>query len=73
MLRSKPMVPRGRLLIAIGYNYNAWKVLSSIFTDTTGSTQSGLTYLSKCPDYFYNVAICPISHPLVMYYVFWIC
>ena len=28
VLRSKPMVPGDRPLIAIGYKYNAWKVLS---------------------------------------------
>ena len=33
VLRSKPMVPRDRPLIAISYNYNACKVLSFIVTD----------------------------------------
>ena len=33
VLRSKPMVPGGRPLIAIGYKYNAQNVLSFIVTD----------------------------------------
>ena len=33
VLRSKPMVSGGRPLIAIGYQYNARKVLSFIVTD----------------------------------------
>ena len=38
MLRIKPMVPRGRTLIAIGYKYNVQKVLSFIVTDNAGTT-----------------------------------
>ena len=41
VLRSKPMVPGCRPLIAIGYKYNARKVLSFIVTDNTGSTKTG--------------------------------
>ena len=66
MLRSKPMVPRGRPLIAIGYKYNARKVLSFIVTDNSGRTKTGIPYLSKYPDQFTNVAICPVARPLVM-------
>ena len=44
VLRSKPMVPRGRPLIEIGYKYNARKVLSFIFIENSGSTNSGLPY-----------------------------
>ena len=62
MLRSKPMVPRDRPLIDIGYNYNAQKVISLIVTDNTGKTKTSIPYLSKYPDQFTNVAI----HPLVM-------
>ena len=70
LLRSKPMVPRGRPLIAIGYKYNGWKVLSFIVTDNTGSTKAGDPYLSKYPDQFSNVAIRPVARPLVMYKFF---
>ena len=40
VLRSKPMVPGGRPLIAIGYKYNMGKVLSFIATDNAGSTKT---------------------------------
>ena len=66
VLRSKPMVPGGRPLIAIGYKYNSRKVLSFIVTDNAGSTKTGITYLSKYPDQFTNVSILPVACPLVM-------
>ena len=53
-------------LIAIGYKYNAQKVLSFIVTDKSGSTKTGIPYLSKYPDQFTNIAICPVARPLVM-------
>ena len=70
MLRRDPLVPGDRPLIDIGYKYNAWKVLYSIVTDNTGSTQTGLTYLYKYPDQFTNVAIRRVARPLVMYNLF---
>ena len=66
VLRSKPMVIWGRLIIAIGYKYNALKVLSFIVTDNAGSTKTGIPYLSKYPNQFTNVAIFPVDLPLVM-------
>ena len=66
VLRSKPMVPGDRPLIAIGYKYNARKVLYFIVTDNTGSTNTGIPYLSKYPYQFMNVAIRPVARPLVM-------
>ena len=66
VLRSNHMVPRDRPLIAIGYKYNARKVLSFIVTDNAGSTNTGIPYLSKYPDQFTNVAIRPVARPLVM-------
>ena len=66
VLRSKPMVPRGRPLISIGYKYNARKVLSFIVTENVGSTKTGIPYLSKYPDQFTNVSIRPVALPLVM-------
>ena len=66
MLRIKPVVPGDRPLIAIGYKYNARKLLSFIFTDNTGITKTGIPYLSKYPDQFTNVAILPVACPLVM-------
>ena len=66
VLRSKPMAPGDRPLIAIGYKYNARKVLSFIVTENSGSTNTGIPFLSKYPDQFTNVAIHPVAHPLVM-------
>ena len=66
VLRSKPMVPGGRPLIAIGYKYNARKVLSFIVTDNAGSTKTGIPYLSKYPDQFTHVYIRPVARPVVM-------
>ena len=64
------MVPGGSPLIDIGYKYNVQKVLYFIVTENIGITISGITYLSKYPDLFYNVAICPVAHPLVLYKLF---
>ena len=66
ILRSKPVVTGDRPIIAIGYKHNARKILSFIITDNKGSTKTGITYLSKYPDQFTNVAIRPVSRPLVM-------
>ena len=66
VLRIKPMVSGGRPLIAIGYKYNARKVISFIVTDNAGSKKTGIPYLSKYADQFTNVAILPIARPLVM-------
>ena len=60
------MVPGDSPLIDIGYKYNARKVLSFIVTDNAGSTKTSITYLSKYPDQFTNVDICPVARPLVM-------
>ena len=60
------MVIWGRLIIAIGYKYNALKVLSFIVTENEGIKHTGIPYLSKYPDQFTNVSICPVAHTLVM-------
>ena len=60
------MAPGDRPLIAIGYKYNARKVLSFIVTENSGSTNTVISYLSKYPDQFTNVAIRPVARPLVM-------
>ena len=66
VLRSNPMVPRGMILIAIEYKYNTHNIHYFMVTDNSGITQAGLPYISKYPDQFYNVAILPVSHPLVI-------
>ena len=60
------MVPGDKPLISIVYKYNAQKVLHFIVTDNTGSTKTGIPYLSKYPDQFTNVDIRPVARPLVM-------
>ena len=70
VLRSKPMVPGDRTIIAMGYKYNTWKVLSFIVTTNTYITKTGITYLSKYPDQLTNVSIHPVACPLVMSIVF---
>ena len=67
LLRSKPMVPGDRPLIAISYKYNAQKVLSFIVTYNTGITKTGIPYLSKYPDQFTNDDIRPVACPVVIY------
>ena len=64
------MVPRGRPIISIGYNYNARKVIYFIVTEDAGRTNSGLTYLSNYTEQFSNVAILPIDCTLVMHKLF---
>ena len=44
VLSSKPIVPGDRTLIAIGYKYNARKVLYFIVTENAGSTKTGIPY-----------------------------
>ena len=66
VLSSKPMVPGYRPLIAIGYKYNAWKVLSFIVTDNVGSANTGIPYLYKYPYQFTNVAIHPVARLIGM-------
>ena len=66
VLRSKPMVPGNRPLIAIVCKYNSQKVLSFIVTYNAGITNTCIPYLSKYPDQFTNVAIPPVARPPVM-------
>ena len=70
VLRRRPMVSGGRLVIAIDCKYNVRKVLSFIVTYNSGIIQAGLPYLSKYPDQFYNVVIHPFARTLFMYKFF---
>ena len=60
------MVPSGRPLIVIGYKYNARRVLYFIVTENAGITKTSIPYLSKYSEKFTNVAINPVSCPLVI-------
>ena len=64
------MVPGGRPLIAIGYKYNARKVITFVVTENTGSTKAVPPYLSKYPVQFSNASIRPVARPLVVYKFF---
>ena len=61
VLCSKPMVPRERRILSIGYKYNSWKVLLFVSTAGSWSTTLGIPYLSRYPDQFSNVSICPVA------------
>ena len=61
VLISKPMVPRGRPLIDIGYKYNVKNVIYLIITYNAGSTQDVIPYLSKYPNQFTNAFIRPVA------------
>ena len=56
------MVPRESTLIAIGYKYNAKKVLYFISTYDAGRKKPGISYSCKYLDPFSNVVICPVAH-----------
>ena len=62
MLRSNHMVPGDRPLVAIGYNYNARKVLSFIVTDNAGRTNTGIPYF---PSILTNLLMFPFALLLV--------
>ena len=60
------MLPGDRPLVVVDYKYNVRKVLSFIVTYNAGITNTGIPYLSKYPDQFTNVAMCPVDFPLIM-------
>ena len=64
------MVPGGRPLIDTVYKYNELKVLYFIDTADSGSKSSGIPYLYKYPDLFYNAYILPVDHTLLKYKFF---
>ena len=66
----KPMVPRGKPIISIGFNYRVWKVISFIVTENSGITKAGLLYLYKYPYLFSNFVILPVAFTLVIYKFF---
>ena len=62
-MKSTPIFHGGRPLLAILHKYNYWKVLLSISTKGGGSTEPGDPYLSRFPEIYYNVSVCPICFP----------
>ena len=62
-MKSTPLFPVERQLLAIGYKYNYRKVLEFIANEGDGSTEPGDLYLSCFPDIYYNVSVCPVVCP----------
>ena len=62
-MKSDPIVPGGRPLMSIGYKYNYRNVLGFIDTGGYGSTETDSPYLSRFPDNYSNVSICPVVLP----------
>ena len=60
------MVPGGKLLITIGYKYNAQTNISFVVIDNKRNKLAGHPYLFKYTDLFTNVPIRPVSCPLDM-------
>ena len=65
-LKSTPIFPGERPLLAIGYKYNSRKFLGFIATEGFGSTELGDTYLSRFPDIYLNFSIRPVVSPHVL-------
>ena len=70
MLKRKYVVNGDRMIIAIGYKYNARNLLYFIDTVYRGIPQAGILYLSKYTEPFANVDTCPVALPIVMYKFF---
>ena len=66
VLKSTPRFTGETALLAIGYKYNSMKVLGLIATEGDGSTEPGDPYLSRFPDIYSNVSVCPIFCPRLL-------
>ena len=63
VMKSTPRVPGEGPLLVIGYNYNYIKVLGFIDIEGSESTEPGDPYLSRFPEIYYNVYVCPVFFP----------
>ena len=63
VLKSTPIFPSESPPLAIGCKYNYRKVLGFIATEGSGSTEPGDPYLSRFPDIYSNVSVCPVFCP----------
>ena len=61
--KSTPRFPGEIQLLAIGYKYSSRKVLGFIATEGAESTEPSDPYLSRFPDFDYNVYVHPIVFP----------
>ena len=62
-IKINPGVTGGITLIDIGYKYNYRKILSLIAAKGDVSNEQGDPYLSRFPNIYYNVSVCPIVRP----------
>ena len=63
VIKRTPRVPDVIPLMAIGYTYNSINVLVFIATEGAGSNELGDPYLSRFPNMYSNVYICPVFFP----------
>ena len=63
VMKIPPRVPCGGPLLAICYKYNSRNLLGFISTEWAGSTEPGDPYLSRFPDIYSNIYVCPIVCP----------
>ena len=56
----------GVCLVAIGYKYNARKVLCFVATKNAGSTQPGTPYIARFPDEYGNVSNRAVPRPKIV-------
>ena len=60
---SDQTAPIGIPIMVIGYKYTFKKILGFISTEGDGSTEPGDPYLSRFPDMYCNVSVCPVVRP----------
>ena len=63
LVKINPIFPGGRPLMFIGYKYNSRKVIGFIAIKGAGITEPGDTYLSRFPEIYSNVYVCPVVRP----------
>ena len=70
VIKINPIVPGGRPLLTILYQYNSSKVLRFIAFGGAGSSEPGDPYLSCFPDIYSNFSVHPVIFPhlLVRYF-----
>ena len=59
-MKITPRDTGGIPLLDISYKYNVSKVLGFIVTEWALITAPGVSYLSRLPDIYCNVSICPV-------------
>ena len=62
-MKSDPIFPYYRTVVAIGYKYRSQKVLCFIFIEGGGSTVPDVSYLSFYPGNYCNFSISPNISP----------